>query len=349
MKILLLEDISSSLAKDVIGQLSALKKNEPIEVSIFSYGGDVLAGNAIIHALQETGSHITTNVIGVAASMASVISQIGNVRLISPNARFNIHNGEMMPQGRLTKEAHIEAAALLEAMDMQMTKAFAKSSLSTDELQELMAKDIILTAEEALDMGFFDDYSEPVAIAATLNNINTYNDMTKLESIMRQVRLRAKALGFRAELTDDEALRLAALEAIVEPTEEEATELAALKEKASAEIVAAEGDPAETGAEILTSEMVTREEFDTYKADMNALMEQVLAAIEIVPSEEAMVEEVAVQTTAKLDRVLKAIKTKTTIPVAAQNFKQPVEPKKQGITPAFLNAKVKELKTKNGH
>ena len=74
MKVFLLEDISPLLAKQVIEQLETLEKNEPIEVIIFSQGGDVMAGNAIIRAIKNTGSHVTTNVIGLAASMAAVIA-----------------------------------------------------------------------------------------------------------------------------------------------------------------------------------------------------------------------------------------------------------------------------------
>jgi len=348
MEILLLEEITSQLAKEVIGQLSTLKDKEPIEVLIFSYGGDILSGNAIIHALKSTGSHITTNVIGVAASMAAIISQAGHKRLISPDAKFNVHNSEMPIGGRNTADNHTQAARTLEAMDAQMIKSLSKANLTTDELRELMSNDVLLSADQALKLGFFDAYSEPVAAVAKLNK--SIKDMTKLQSIMKEVKAAALKLNLmKAVLTDDEAARLTELEAIETRSEEEETELAALLAKKAEDAEeapeAAIGD--ETGAEILTSDMVSREEFDAYAAKINALLEQILAAIEIVPSEEEMVEQVNAQTTAKLDSVLKAIKSKTAIPAAQQNFHQPAAKNSTRLPSNFIAKfnKKKELKS----
>ena len=348
MKVYLLDTITADMARNVIQQIDQADGG-PIEVVIFSDGGSVVAGNAIIQALKSYTGHVTTNVIGLASSMAAIISQVGDDRFIAPDASFNVHNAEMPPTGRQTKEAHLDAADTLAVLDARMAAALSKSYLDENGVLNLMKQDRLIGADEAIALGFFDGYSEPVQAVAHLNqSIN----MTKLSQIMAQMNVAAIKLGLaKAELTEDEAARLAVLEAIDEPSEEEAAEMAALKEKAAAEAeaVALEGaelEEDETGAEILTSDMVSREEFDTFRNDVNALLEQILAAVEIVPSEEQMIETVAEQTTAKLDNVLRAIKSKTTIPTAQQHFATP-EPPKKGIDMSIIDAKVNEIKQKN--
>jgi len=339
VKIFLLEDITAELAKNVITQLEGVKDKEPVEVVIFSQGGDVMAGNAIISALRNTGSHITTNVIGLAASMASVISQVGHTRLIAQDASFNVHNSAMELGERPTKESHQQAAATLAAMDELMMSTMANDVISKDELQTLMQEDIMLTASDAVALGFFDEISKPVEAVAYLNK--SIKDMTKLESIMSKINLSAVKLGLiKAVLTDEEAARMAELEAMEVLSEEEAAELAALRAKA--EEPAEEEVAPESGAEILTSEMVTREEHEAFVAETSEMLGFIKDALESMPSKEEMEAMVTVQTTNKMDNVLKAIKSKTTIPAAKQNFEQPVATSTKLSTDYIMKLKKKQ-------
>ena len=342
MKVFLLEDISPALAKNVIRQLDRVKNQEPIEVVIFSQGGDVMSGNAIIRALKNTGSHITTNVIGLAASMAAVISQVGNKRVIAEDASFNVHNAAMVVGGRGTKEEHAQAADTLTAMDELMISTLSNNIISDKDLTTLMSEDILLTASEAVALCFFDSISAPVKAVATLNKtINT--NMNRLQTIMSKINLSAVKLGLiSAVLTEDEAARLAELEALETRTEEEEAELAALRAKAEEEEAA---PPAESGAEILTSDMVTKDEFDAFVKESSTLLGQIKEALEVMPSKEDMEAMVTTQTTAKLDTVLKAIKSKTTIPSAKQNFEQPKP--NMGFDMSIINARVKKIKENN--
>ena len=344
MKVFILEDISPALAKGVITQLESVQDKEPIEVVIFSQGGDVMSGNAIIRALKNTESHITTNVIGLAASMAAVISQIGDVRLIAEDASFNVHNSAMQTDGRGTKEEHSQAAGMLEAMDSLMLSTMSNDIISQDELATLMEEDVLLTAADAVALGFFDRIGQPVKAVAILNK--SIKDMSKLDTIMSKISLQAVRLGLiSAVLTDEEAARLAELEALETLTEDEAAELALLRAKAEEPPAEEEAPPAESGAEILTSEMIPREEAEKRFSGIEQMLGNIQEALEIMPSEEAMQDMVETETTAKLDGVLRAVKSKTTIPSAKQNFAQP-RPEK-GFDMAVINARVKEIKLKN--
>lgn len=67
-------------------------QGKEITLKINCGGGSVLGGWNIIDALVETKSN--THIVGIAASMAGVISQYGKKRKASPNAILHIHNVE---------------------------------------------------------------------------------------------------------------------------------------------------------------------------------------------------------------------------------------------------------------
>ena len=78
-------------AQDLTRELDAITAPS-IRVEINSPGGDVFDGIAIYNALRNHPAHVTTRVDGLAASIASVIAQAGDKRLIQPAAQLMIHN-----------------------------------------------------------------------------------------------------------------------------------------------------------------------------------------------------------------------------------------------------------------
>ena len=327
MDIFILEPITEKLAKDVILSVSEAK-GKPITAHIMSLGGDMLSGNAIAATLKSSPSKVTTNVIGVAASMAAVISQAGDVRLIAPDANFNIHNGAMQGAGRGTKEDHQESIELLEKMDATMTKAFSKSNLHEEALKDLMKEDKLLSADEALAMGFFDGLSEPIGALANYNK--QIHDMSKVSKLLAQAQIAAVGL-FKEEPTEEQKEAVAELQAKIKAEVEE-------KEKEDME----EKDSPE---EILSANMVPRAEFDTAIAEILALIQPLLGAVEELPTPEETEEIVEKETVATLKRELKAIKSLTVAPEAKQSFEQPTE--KQELDWGVYDARKKEIKEKN--
>jgi len=193
MKINILEDITPTLAASVLTKVEANKDKE-IEVNIFSYGGDVMSGNAIISALKLSPAKVTTKVYGMAASMASAISQAGDVRMIAEDALFQPHYGAGMPVGRPTKENLMKVANSLEIVDAILLKSFGKSNLSEDKLKDLLSEDKPITAKDATSMAFFDSIMQPIEAAAYLNKLEMENEnglMTKLQAIKDKFSLTA--------------------------------------------------------------------------------------------------------------------------------------------------------------
>ena len=85
-------------ARRIAGILRALGPG-PITVNINSPGGDVFEGIAIYNLLREHDGEVTVNVIGLAASIASVIAMAGDNIRIAKSAYFMIHNAWTIAMG----------------------------------------------------------------------------------------------------------------------------------------------------------------------------------------------------------------------------------------------------------
>lgn len=328
MDVFILEPITQELAKQVVIDVHKAKHGDEIKVHIMSMGGDMLAGNAIYAALVNSPARVTTNVIGIAASMAAVISQAGDVRLISSDASFNVHNGAIRNIGRGTKEDHHEAIQTLSSMDASMVKSFKKTGLTGPEIESLMRADRLITAEDAVKLGFFDAMSEPIRAVASFNK--QLDNMSKLSELMEQVDIAAIKMGLK-EPSEEKKELVAALE----------TELEGMVEETTEQVL----EQAETPAEVLGSEMVPREEFEMFKAEILALIQPLLGAVEEMPSEEATVEIVEEATTAKLTKLMEAIRSKTVAPNPRQVFEDAPEAVKEDWS--VYEARKQEIANKN--
>ena len=82
--------MDATCPKDVNAAISEAN-GEPLLVEINSGGGDVFAGSEIYTALKAYAGTVEINIVGLAASAASVIAQAGHSR-ISPTALFMVHN-----------------------------------------------------------------------------------------------------------------------------------------------------------------------------------------------------------------------------------------------------------------
>lgn len=182
----ILEPITSALAADVLQQVTA-NTDEEITVNIMSHGGEVMAGSAIIDALKLSPAKVTTKVYGVAASMASAISQAGDRRLIAEDAIFQPHNSAAYPSGRPTKEKLKEAADHLAVIDSILLKSYSKSNLNSEQLQALLIKDEPITAPKALELGFFDSTMGAVQASADLKEYQTENT-EKMNSTLKALK-----------------------------------------------------------------------------------------------------------------------------------------------------------------
>lgn len=134
-------------------QIADLKEAKQIDVYINSNGGDVFEGLAIYNALKRSKAKIITHCDGMAASIASVIFMAGEERIMPKSSFLMIHNawGGMVGNA----EEMRKYADDLETVTQASISIYKEnSSLSENEIKNLMDKETILTAEEALKYGF---------------------------------------------------------------------------------------------------------------------------------------------------------------------------------------------------
>lgn len=143
---------------------------EDIEVNINSGGGDIFAGSEIYTLLRSYSGKVNINIVGLAASAASVISMAGESK-ISPTALFMIHNVSSGVSG--DHNAMEKQAAVLKEADKSIANAYKqKTGLSDKELLELMDNETWMSAEKAVKLKFvdgvmFDDVAQPVLYNST--------------------------------------------------------------------------------------------------------------------------------------------------------------------------------------
>ena len=146
-------------ALDFTTDLDAITAPE-IRVEINSPGGNVFDGIAIYNALRMHPAKVTTRVDGIAASIASVIAQAGDHRVMVDSSQMMIHNAWGMVVGN--KADHEEMAALLEQQDAVIAGIYATASDNDpDHFLGLMNAETWMTAEQAVEHGLADEIYKP--------------------------------------------------------------------------------------------------------------------------------------------------------------------------------------------
>jgi ATP-dependent protease ClpP protease subunit len=141
-------------AKKVTAQLRAIG-DRPITVQINSAGGDMFEGIAIYNALREHPQEITVQVIGMAASAASIIAMAGDKVEIGAASFLMIHNAWVLAIGNRHDMA--ETAAFLEPFDAAMRDVYAqRTGLKPDDIAAMMDAETWLSGSAAVEKGFAD-------------------------------------------------------------------------------------------------------------------------------------------------------------------------------------------------
>lgn len=129
------------------------KKYKTIKVNINSPGGDVFDGIGIFNELLRHEATVKVNIVGIAASAASIIAMAGDEITIQENAIFMIHNAWTLAIGN--KEDLANTIKVLEKIDASIAKTYvAKTDITMEEVVQMMDDESWLDADESLEKGF---------------------------------------------------------------------------------------------------------------------------------------------------------------------------------------------------
>ena len=189
-EILLYGLIGESLYSDGIGQkqfaeeLKALGNVKDIELRISSPGGSVIEGLTIYNLLMAHKATKTVYIDSMAGSIASVIAMCGKVYM-PENATMFVHD----PMGGVLGYAKDmrKYADELDKMKLGIVSAYrSKCNKPDEEIAALMSEETLMTAKEAVEMGFADEVLEPVRMAATYDldkYKNVLNSFTSAQNL----------------------------------------------------------------------------------------------------------------------------------------------------------------------
>ncbi len=230
-----------------------------VVIDINSKGGNIKEGFSIFQSIKDYPGKTTTRVVGIAASMAGMISQAGDERVIMDYGLFHTHGPQVPSGGAADKK-------LIEIMKGSLkTILKSKAGISDEESEKLLSGENLFTAVEALNLGFFDrieSSGEAVKLDATntidelyilannfLNNNNKPNKMKEVitflgleneaneEQVLNSVKeLKNEALKIE-ELKNSFEEQTEALEAAKKEAEELKTKINDLQNLAANELI----------------------------------------------------------------------------------------------------------------
>ena len=133
---------------------SILRKNQgkAITVNINSPGGLIFEGITIYNLLKEHDGEININIVGVAASIASIIAMAGDNIKIADSAFLMIHNGWNCVCGN--KNDMREMADTLDQFDKSMVAIYSKQSgIDEKKIAKMMDAETWISGPDAIEMG----------------------------------------------------------------------------------------------------------------------------------------------------------------------------------------------------
>lgn len=149
-------------------------KAKSIKLRINSPGGDVFDSMAIFNALKDHPAKITTQIDGLAASMASVIALSGDEVTAHKNSMMMIHNAWVVVAGDRHLLSDV-ATNILEKIDGNILDIYyGKAGSGKRDLRQMMDEETWLTAAEAKEKGLIDRVLEGATQARAQFSLSMY-------------------------------------------------------------------------------------------------------------------------------------------------------------------------------
>jgi ATP-dependent protease ClpP protease subunit len=166
-------------ANSFLSDISGASSGDVVTLVIHSPGGSVFEGNTIYNIIKNSEARFEAEIIGLCASMATVIASACDSVKMSDNALFMIHAPMSGSFGNAAEKS--DEIEVLRKLEEGMLRAFAsKTGQDVDDLRRKYisdGKDHWLTAEEALSEGFVDEVLE----SANITGFSDLDFVTKVE------------------------------------------------------------------------------------------------------------------------------------------------------------------------
>ena len=153
--------LSAKQFSDVLNEIG----NGPLLVEINSPGGNVWDGLSIYNQLRGRKAPVTTRVVGIAASIASIIALAGDRVEMADAALMMIHDPSGMASGT-SEDMRKMAEALDQHAEVLVGVYHKKTGRSAESIRAAMKTETWFTTAEALAFGLVDKPIKQLAMAA---------------------------------------------------------------------------------------------------------------------------------------------------------------------------------------
>jgi ATP-dependent Clp protease protease subunit len=145
-------------AKRMSAALRSIGKNS-VTVKVNSPGGDMFEGIAIYNLLREHPAKVTIDVMGWAASAASIIAMAGDEIRMGLGTFMMVHNAWGVVIGNRHDMA--EGSKLFEGFDSAIVDIYeARTGMSRKAIEKLMDAESFMGPTEAVEKGFADSVAD---------------------------------------------------------------------------------------------------------------------------------------------------------------------------------------------
>ncbi len=162
--------------------------NQDIIININSPGGDVFDGIAIYSLLKSHKGKVTVNIIGLAASIASIVAMAGDEIYIADAGFLMIHNAWSIQVGNRHDMAKM--AADLEPIDKSLNLVYStRTGIPKAQIAKMMDAETWITAEDSIGMGFVDGIIQSDKIKIVAEDTKSMYGVRKVDTLLAKAGL----------------------------------------------------------------------------------------------------------------------------------------------------------------
>ena len=145
----------SGMTAKVVNSVLRRADGDTVTVNVNSPGGDFFEGVTIYNMLREYDGTVNMNVIGLAASAASIIAMAADELRVAKAGFLMIHNSWGLVIGNQADMR--DAADTFAVFDKAMASVYsARSGIDETEIASMMSTELWMTGEQAVADGFAD-------------------------------------------------------------------------------------------------------------------------------------------------------------------------------------------------
>lgn len=162
-RIYLFNDVDeSSMFRTVVGLHLMDTQPGDIQIHLNSNGGMINVGFALFDAIKDTKNKVVIIGSGAIFSMASILMQAGDVRLLTPNSRMMIHTGTSgVPEDHDTDRVITYGEELRAGREHLIDILVERSKSPRRVIRRLMLRESWFSPTEAVDLGLVDGILSP--------------------------------------------------------------------------------------------------------------------------------------------------------------------------------------------